>query len=106
MPLYRDSANQFTVTFLDENGTAKDVSGYEFRLEYYQTGTTITLEIGDGIEFDTDGTDGVVEFTVSKANVNKLCAGAVRVRLFDDSGTDPVITHEGSDTVEGQGFDS
>lgn len=106
MPLYRDSSNSFAITFLDENGTAADVSAYEFRMELYQNGKTVTLEMDDGIEFDDDGTDGVVNFVISKARINELCSGSVRVRLFNDAGSDPVLTHEGSDTIEGETYDA
>lgn len=105
MPLYRDSSNSFAMSFLDENGDAADVSSYEFRMEIYQDGKTVTLSMGDGIEFDDDGTDGVVNFVISKSRVNELCSGPVRVRLFNDAGDDPVLTHEGSEIVEGEMFD-
>lgn len=106
MPLYRDSSNSFAITFFDEDGAAADVSAYDFRMEIYQNGKTITLAMADGISFETDGTDGVVNFVISKARINELCSGAVRVRLFNDAGDDPVLTHEGSETVEGEAFDA
>lgn len=106
MPLYRDSENSYTLSFVDASGAAEDVSSRDFRMEIYQPDKTVTLSMGDGVAFNTDGTDGIVVVTLSKARTNQFCAGAVRVRLFDDSGSDPILTHEGSDTVEGKGFDA
>jgi hypothetical protein len=107
MPIYRDSENAYSLTFVDASGQADDVSARNFRMEFYQNGAKlVTLAMDDGIEFSTDGTDGIVNITLTKARTNLLCPGQVRVLLFDDSGSDPVLTHEGSDSVEGEGYDA
>lgn len=107
MPLYRDSENSFSGP-ITVNGAATDISAYDFRLEIYQPENcvTVTLTMGDGLAFDTDGTDGVLNITISKARINQFCSGTVRLRMFDDSGSDPVLVGEGSETVEGKSFDA
>lgn len=106
MPLYRDSENSYTLDFVDADGNPADVSARTFRMEINQNRTRVTLSMGDGVSFHTDGTDGIVNVTLSESRTNQFCAGQVRVRLFDDSGSDPVLTHEGSDSVEGAGYDA
>lgn len=106
MQLFRDSENGYSITIVDSTNTAVDVSDYEPRFEFYQDGTTVTLELGSGIEFDDDGTDGVIEVTVSKSQVNQFCPGFGRLRCFNDAGTDPVLFAEGTFTVEGQTYDA
>lgn len=109
--LYRDSANPYTFTIKNKNtGLAADVSELELRFEFYQDGKTVTLTLGDGLSFVTDGSDGQVIFLMSKARVNQLCTGSARVRGFDDSGTqtsgDPIVIWEGSAVIEGRSFDA
>lgn len=106
MPLYRDSENSYTLSFVNADGEPDDVSARAFRMEINQAGNAVTLSMGDGIEFSDDGTDGIVNITLSKSRTNQFCQGLVRVRLFDDAGSSPVLTHEGSDTVEGAGYDA
>lgn len=106
MPLYRDSVNAFTIEYVRDDGTPEDVSSRLFRMEFIQNRVTVTISMGDGISFPDDGTDGSVRYELTKARSNQLCTGAVRVRQFDDSGPEPVLLHEGADTVEGKGFDA
>ena len=106
MPLYRDSDASWTWQYVDGNGDASDVSSRDFRMEFYQNGTTVSLTMGDGIEFSTDGTDGLVDYTLSLARINQFCPGQVRIRQWDDAGSTSILTHEGSDTIEGQGYDA
>ena len=106
MPLYRDSKNEWSFTAVDDAGAAQDVSARDWRMELYQNGTTVTLSMGDGISFETDGTDGVINYLLSMDRTNQFCAGTVRIRQFDDSGDDPLLTHEGTETIEGKTFDA
>jgi hypothetical protein len=62
--------------------------------------------MGDGLSFSTDGTDGVLSILISKDRINQFCSGVVRIRLFDDSGDDPLLVGEGTETVEGKKFDA
>lgn len=106
MQLFRDSENGYSITIVDSTNTAVDVSGFSPRFEFYQDGTTVTLELGSGIEFDTDGTDGVIEVTLTKSQTNQFCSGFGRLRCFNDAGTDPLLFAEGTFTVEGQNYDA
>lgn len=106
MPLYRDSSNSWSTTYRDGDGAVKDVSAIDFRLEFYQDGTCVSLTMSDGISFTTDGTDGAVDYTLSLARTNQFCVGMVRLRQFDDAGSDPVLIHEGQASVEGKSFDA
>lgn len=108
MPLYRDSKDDDVWTLVDGNGEAEDISARELRVEYFQPQTcqTVTLAMGSGIAFVTDGTDGQVSVTLTKDQVNQFCPGSVRCRVFDDQDSDPVLLLEGGDTVEGKGFDA
>jgi hypothetical protein len=105
MPLYRDSKNPFDVTFTN-SGSVVDISAYDFRLELYQNGTCVSLTMDDGLSFTTDGTDGGLSILISKDRINQFCSGVVRIRLFDDSGDDPLLVGEGTETVEGKKFDA
>jgi hypothetical protein len=105
MPLYRDSENSFSGP-ITVNGSAIDISGYSFRLELSQGCNTETLTMGDGLAFDSDGADGILNITISKSRINRFCSGTLRLRMFDDSGADPVLVGEGSETVEGKTFDA
>lgn len=106
MPLYRDTRNGFNIPILDNaTGDVVDISGYDFRLELSQDNTTVNLTMGDGLSFATDGTDGVLSVLISMSRINQFCAGPVRARLFDDSGSDPALVGEGGDTIEGKKFD-
>jgi hypothetical protein len=106
MHLFRDSENSFTITIVDSTNTAVDVSDYEIRFEFSQDGTTVSLTDGDGIGFQDDGSDGIIEVTVSKSRTNQFCTGFGRLRCFNDAGTDPILFAEGSFTVEGQSYDA
>ncbi len=106
MQLFRDSENSFRITIVDADNTAIDVSDYEIRFEYYQNGTTIELSLGSGIAFDDDGTDGIIQVTLTKAQTNQFCPGIGRLRCFNDAGTDPILFSEGTFTVEGQSYDA
>lgn len=109
--LKRDSANPYTVTVRDKS-TAEpiDISSMSLRFEFYQNGKRVTLSPGSGISFVTDGTDGKFNFLMSKSQINSLCTGEARVRVFDDSAAgvngDPVLRYEGSASIEGEGFDA
>jgi hypothetical protein len=106
MPLYRDSLNGFTRTFYNKTtGAVIDISSYDLRLELSQDSTTQELTMGDGLAFVTDGTDGKIAFSISLSRINKFCAGVIRARLFEDSGSDPVLVADGGDTLEGKRFD-
>ena len=105
MPLYRDSENSFSGP-ITINGAAIDISGYDFRLELSQGCITFELTMGDGLAFDTDGTDGILNITISLSRINQFCAGTLRLRMFDDCGTDPVLVGEASETIEGKSFDA
>ena len=108
MPLYRDSENSFPITIIDrDTGEALDISSYVLRLEMNQSGCpTVTLTMGDGLAFDDDGTDGIFNVTISKAKINQFSSGDVRVRVFNDAGSDPVLVAEGGDMIEGKRFDA
>jgi hypothetical protein len=109
MPLYRDSENSFSGPITNAaTGAVVDISSYEFRLELSQKENFAceSLTMGDGLSFGSDGTDGILNITISKARINKFCTGMVRLRMFDDSGDDPVLVGEGSESVEGKGFDA
>jgi hypothetical protein len=105
MPLYRDSAINIQMTIVN-SGSAIDISGYDFRIELSQGRTCVSLAMGSGLSFETDGTDGILNIALTEAQMNQFCTGSVRLRMFDDSGDDPVIVGEGSETVEGRSFDA
>jgi hypothetical protein len=106
MQLFRDSENGFTITIVDANGAAVDVSAYDIRFDLSQDGACVSLTDGDGIAFDTDGTDGVIAVTISKSRTNQFCTGTGRLRCFNDAGTDPILFNEGTFTVEGRSYDA
>lgn len=106
-PLQRDSANGFTITLYKESDRSiADVSGYDIRLEFYMDGTCVSLTLGSGISFVTDGTDGQIAVNLTKAQTNQFCIGQGRLRAFDDSGVDPICFNEGSFYVEGKKYDA
>jgi hypothetical protein len=102
MQLFRDSENGFTITIVNADNEAQDVSSYEIRFELYQNGTTVNPTVS----FQDDGSDGIIEVLVSKSQVNQFCPGVGRLRCFNDAGSDPVLFSEGTFTVEGQSFDA
>lgn len=104
--LYRDSKNEFTGPITNLNGEPIDVSDYVIRIELFQDGTTVSLSLGDGVEFVTDGTDGKITLMISMARINQFCAGSLRVRCFNDAGGDPELFSEGTVSVEGRSFDA
>lgn len=108
MPFYRDSENAFPITILDKDtGEVLDISGYVCRFEMNRNGCpTVTLSMGDGLTFDTDGADGILNVTISKARINQFSPGDVRIRFFNDAGSDPVLIAEGGDMIEGKAFDA
>lgn len=107
MHLYRDSENPFTITIKNQStGEAYDISSFEPRLEFYQNGTTVTLELDSGLEWVTDGSDGQFEVVLTKAQTNQFCTGTGRLRAFNDAGADPVLFSEGSFVVEGKNYDA
>lgn len=105
--IMRDSANGFTVTFkkLSDN-SVQDISGYTLRFEFYMDGTTLTLTMGSGLSYVTDGTDGKVAVNLTKEQSNQFCIGKGRLRVFNDAGSDPICIDEGSFVVEGKSFDA
>jgi hypothetical protein len=108
--LNRDSANPYTRTVTNQDSEIVDISDFDLRFEIYQDGTTITLTIGDGLSFVTDGTDGKFTFLLSKSRANQLCIGTARVRAFNDSGDgvngDPIQIWDATATVEGKTYDA
>jgi len=107
MHLYRDSANGFTITLKKQSDNQiADVSGYDIRFEFSKDGTTVTLTMGSGVSFVTDGTNGQIAVNLTKDQTNQFCIGEGRLRAFDDSGADPVLFNEGSFIVEGKEYDA
>jgi hypothetical protein len=106
--LQRDSRNAFFCEFL--NGTTDtplDISLFQMTWEFYQNGVTETLSMGDGLSFQTDGTDGALNILLSKARTNKFCPGVIRIRVFKNlSGHDPEVFAEGDCTLEGKKFNA
>ena len=82
------------VTFIDvDTGVAADISGYASTIEIVFTDPTGT-ETAKTATFDTDGSDGVIKYTIESGLINKAGNWRVRGRVQGGSSKLSTITHE------------
>lgn len=110
MPGFVNALYQKTLTFLDANGTAINVSTYDLGLEIYKHGSgcrLYTLTDGDGID-DTDAATGVVVVSLTPAQMTQIGPGVMRLTLYRNYTTDATrsVLASGSDAIESRDFDA
>ena len=82
------------VTFIDvDTDLAADISGYSSTIEMVFTDPTGT-ETAKTATFDTDGTDGVIKYTIESDLIDKAGDWRVRGRVQGGSSKLSTITHK------------